>query len=136
VGGAARVRFIPPSPHTHSHILKQSVFPCFLFISHTTHTPKQTHIYIYIYTHTHTNTNTNTHTHTNNMYVPELATLPTQSMISTQTPSALRYCTRRIRNNRRTLRSLLHNYLYYYPDIVYDGRGSIQHHTCPSLRCE
>ena len=29
-----------------------------------------------------------------------------------------------------------HNYRSYYPDIVYDGCGSIQHQACPSLRCE
>ncbi len=56
------------------------------------------------------------------MYVPELTTLPTQSMISTQTPSALGYCNRRIRNVRRALPSLLRNYRYYYPDIAYDPR--------------
>jgi hypothetical protein len=48
----------------------------------------------------------------------KLTALPTQSMISTQTPSALGHCTRRIRNNRRTLRSLLRNYRHYYPDII------------------
>jgi hypothetical protein len=64
------------------------------------------YIYLYIYTY---------------IDALKLTAIPTQPMIRTQTRSAPGHCTRRITNNRRTLRSLyatINNYRYYYPDIV------------------